>query len=254
MYLDRYTCWSFQETEGTHEFFADCETLKQLVQRTEIFDMWCQWCGPRIVNRSRYPSRDQTTLFPQAQIQPYTAQIHNFSKRIVSYYRKPTLFEAPLRAYKFVILTDHKPLLTFMQRTPDSQKLRRWQDLLMTFDCTTKHTARKDYHITDALSRMHKYAGVSNTKDNLIPYVVDSTSIRPLQEITSKHMKLSDYSTISSPTLNHPDHNMPSCGDIKSIHVDCDLNNCRGRAGAARHHHSSPYLNEADMETSSNDD
>ena len=56
-------------------------------------------------------------------------------------------FEAQLRAYKFMIMTDHKPLLTFIERTTDSRKVRRQQVVRITFESTMEHTARKDNHI-----------------------------------------------------------------------------------------------------------
>ena len=141
-----------------------------------------------------------------------------------------------------------------MQQTLDSQKLRRYQDFLVTFDCTIEHTAGKDNHIADALSRIYTYLGVSTTEDDLIPHSVDSTTIRPLQQINSNHINLSDHSTTSSPTSNHQYHNMPPCRGINFTHVDCDFNKCRGRAETAGHYHSCLYLYEENMELNSEDD
>ena len=114
-----------------------------------------------------------------------------------------------------------------------------------------EHNARKDNHIAGAQSRMHKYPAVFTTEDELIPYSVNSTTIRPLQEITSNHINLSDSSTTSSPTSNYASYNMPSCGAINFNHVDCDFNKCRGRAEIAGHYHSCPNLDEEDMEVTS---
>ena len=124
----------------------------------------------------------------------------------------------------------------------------------MSFDCTIQHTSRKDNHITDALSRMHKYLGVSTTEDDLIPYSVDSTIIRLLQEITSNYINLSDHSTTSSPTSDHPYHNMPPRGAINFTHVDYDFNKCSSRAETVEHYRSCPYLDEEAMELTSEDD
>ena len=124
----------------------------------------------------------------------------------------------------------------------------------MTLDYTIEHTVGKDNYIADALSRMHKYTGLSTTKDNLIPHSVNSTTIKPLQEITTHHINLSDHSTTSSPTSNHLYHNMPSHGAINCNHVNCDFNKCRGRAKIAARHHSCPYLDEENMEDTSEDD
>ena len=141
-----------------------------------------------------------------------------------------------------------------MQRIPDSQKLRRWQDFLMSFDCIIEHTAGKDNHIADTLSRMHKYSGIFITEDNFIPYSVDSTSIRPLQEINSNYINLSDHSTTSPSTSNHQCHNIPPHAAINFTHVECDFHKCRGTAETARHNHSCLYRDEEDMQLTSEDD
>ena len=131
---------------------------------------------------------------------------------------------------------------------PNSQKLRRWQDCPMTCDCTIKDTSGKDNHIADTLSRMQKYPGISTTKDDLIPYSVHSITIKPLQEIPSNHINLSDPSTTSSPTSNQPYTEMPPCRAINFTHVACAFNKCRGRAETTGHYNSCPYLAEDDME------
>ena len=117
-----------------------------------------------------------------------------------------------------------------------------------------EHTAGNDNHIADSLSSMDKYPGVSTTEDNLIPCSVDSTTIRPWQEITSNHIKLSDHSTTSYPTSNHPYYNMLSREAINCHHVDCDFNKCSGRAETTGHCHSCSYLDEEDMQLTSEDD
>ena len=83
---------------------------------------------------------------------------------------------------------------------------------------------------------------------------MDSTTIRLLQEITRNHTNLSYHSTTSSPTSNEPYHNIPSGRAINFNHVDCDFNKCRGRAEIAGHDRSCPYLDEEDMEVTSEDD
>ena len=101
---------------------------------------------------------------------------------------------------------------------------------------------------------MYTYLGVSTTEDDLIPHSVDSTTIRPLQEITSNHINLADHSTISSSTSNYPYHKMPSRGAINYNHVHYDFNKCRDRAEVTGRHHRCPYLDEEDMEVASEDD
>lgn len=153
----------------------------------------------------------------------------------------------------FVILTHYKPLLTCMQRTQDSQKVRRWQDFLMTFAYTIKHTVGKDNHISDALFRMHEHSSIATTAYNLIRHRVDPTTITHLQEINSNPINLSDHSTTSSYTLKRLYPNISSRGDINYIQVDWDFDKCRGRAKFVAYDNSCLYLDEEHMEHTSKD-
>ena len=124
----------------------------------------------------------------------------------------------------------------------------------MMCDCTIEHTARKDNDITDAGSRIHKYASVSTIEDDLILHSVDSTTIRTSQEITSNHIKLSDHSITFSLMSKHPYYNMPPCGAVNFTDIDCELNTYRDRAETAAHNHSCTYLDQEDVELTSEDD
>ena len=95
---------------------------------------------------------------------------------------------------------------------------------------------------------MYKYPGVYTPENHFIPYTVDSTSIRPLQGITSNLNNLSDHDVISFPTSNNLHEDIPSRRAIIFNLVDYDLNTYRGRAEIARHHHSCLYLDEEDIE------
>jgi hypothetical protein len=257
-----YSKWIWTDTHD-----KAFKRLKELVNSPQILRPWnneskepkyliCDasdvglgsWIGQGTLDSIR-PACFHSRKFNPAQLRYPT-----FQKELLAIIDSLHFFEAQLRGNKFVILTDHKPLLTFTQRTPDSQKLRRWQDFLMTFDCHIEHTAGKDNHIADALSRMHKYPGITTTEDDFIPHRIDSTVIRPLQEITSNHIYLSEHSSTSTPSSYHSENNMPSRGAINFHHVDCDFNKCRGRSETVGHHHSCPYLDEEDMELTSEDD
>ena len=194
------------------------------------------------------------SCFHSQKFNPAQLRCLTFQKEWLAIIKTLYFFEDQLRGHQFVIMTDHKPLLPIVQRTPGTGKLRSWWDFLMSFNCTREHTAGKDNYITDALPRMNIYVGISTTKDHLIPHGVDSTTIRSLQEITSNHINLFDHSTTSSPTSNHPCHNMPSCRPINFNRVKCDFNKCIWRAEIRGHHHSCPYPGEEDMEVTSKND
>ena len=194
----------------------ECKELKYLICDASDVGLG-SWIGQGTLDAIR-PS-----CFHSLKLNPGQLRYPIFLKAMLAIIDSLHFFEAQLRGYQFVILTDHKLLLTFMQRTQNSKKVKRWQDYLMTFDGTIEYTAGKDNHIADALSRMHKYPSISATEDDLIPQSIDSTTIKPLQEITSNHINLSDHSTTSSPTLNYPYHILQSCGAINFTHVDCDF-------------------------------
>ena len=61
-----------------------------------------------------------TRKFNPAQLNYPTLQ-----KELLAIIDSLKFFEAQLRGTKFTILTDHKPLETFMDRTQATQKLRR---------------------------------------------------------------------------------------------------------------------------------
>ena len=124
----------------------------------------------------------------------------------------------------------------------------------MIFDYTIEHTARKDNHIADALSRVHKFPGTCTTKHDLIPHSVDAIMIRPLQQITSNHINIADHSTTTSWHSNQLCTNMPPYRAINLLHIDCDFNKCSGRAETDRYQHSCLYLVEDGMEQNREDD
>ena len=77
------------------------------------------WMGQGTLDAIR-PSCFHSQKFNPAQLRYSTYQ-----KELLTIIDSLHYFEAQVRGHKFVIVTDHKPLLTFRQRTPDSQKLRR---------------------------------------------------------------------------------------------------------------------------------
>ena len=56
-----------------------------------------------------------------------------------------------------------------MDRTQPTQKLRRWQEFLGSFDQTIVHTAGEDNYIADALSRNYKRPSTSTDEEDYIP-------------------------------------------------------------------------------------
>ena len=124
----------------------------------------------------------------------------------------------------------------------------------MTINCTILHTAGNDKCIADALSTMKKYQRVSTTEDNLILYSVDSTTIRPSQDVTYNHINLSGHCATSSPASDHQYHNMPPYRAINFTNVNYRFTKCRSRAKTIGHYHRYPYLDKEDVELTNEDD
>ena len=60
-----------------------------------------------------------------------------------------------------------------MDRIQPTQKLRRWQDFLGSFDQTIVHTAGKENYIVDALSRNYQRPSTSTEEEDYIPQSID---------------------------------------------------------------------------------
>jgi len=68
-------------------------------------------------------------------------------------------FRGELQGQKVIVLTDHKPLVTFMTTWQDKQMKIRWQQVMSEFDITIEHIEGKENFITDTLSRVGTYKG-----------------------------------------------------------------------------------------------
>ena len=149
-----------------------------------------------------------------------------------------------MRGTKFPILTDHKPLETFMDRTQATQKLRRWQEFLASFAQTIVHTAGKENYIADALFRNYKRPSTSMQEEDYIPQSIDNTTLHrapslptPSNTITCNH--------ISVPPLT-PEMSEYLSSASNFSHTDCEYNLCRSSGKAAGHHHSRHYQDDND--------
>ena len=146
------------------------------------------WLGQGTLDRIR-PAR-----FYSRKFNPTQFSYHTLQKEILAIIDSLKFFEPHLRGTKFTILTDHKPLETFMDRTQPTQKLRRWQQLVLSFDQIIGHTAGKENFITDAISKMYIRIGISTQEQNCILDSIDNTTLQriptqptPSNKITCNH-------------------------------------------------------------------
>ena len=96
------------------------------------------WEGQRTLDTIRQ------SCFHSQQFNLAYLRCFTYQKELFAIINSLHLFKAQLRGHKCVILTDYKLLLTFMQGRTCSQKVWRWQDLVITFACIIEHTGGKD--------------------------------------------------------------------------------------------------------------
>jgi len=158
-------------------------------------------------------------------------------------------FEAQIRDYKFTVLTDYQPLLSFLRPRQTSQTLARWQAYMREFDLGIEHTAGKENLWADALSRKHKYFLDPNEEQDFIPqslYHTEDNSNLQDTSITTNNLSISPIPQ---------EITMVSRGCINFRHMDYDYNKCAGRDESLSHHPSCPYLddeNDGDYEDYNN--
>ena len=137
------------------------------------------------------------------------------------------------------ILTEHKPLETFMDRTQASQELRRWQEFLVSFDQTIVHTAGKENFIADAISTNYKRIGTTTVEENFTPESIDNSTLHrtptlpaPPNTNTCNHLSLPPLTTDMSEYQS-------SASDFSHTHSQYYL--CRSRGKAAGNYQTYPY-------------
>jgi len=196
------------------------------------------WMGEGTLNSIR-PARFHSRKFNPAQLNYPT-----YDKELLAIHDSLHLFEAQLLPLEqFTILTDHKPLLSFIDNTHDSQRRSRIADYMQRFNAKIEFTAGKENLIADALSRVHKYPGRPTSGKDFIPQYINPP---PVYYISNKLLFSDTYNSIPITSITSTATTMVSRGAINFKHVDCDYNNCRGREISLRYHSSCPFMDEDD--------
>jgi len=161
-----------------------------------------------------------------------------YQKELLAIVDSLKFFEAQLREYKFTVLTDHQPLLSFLRPRQTSQKLARWQAYIGKFDVVIEHMAGKENLLAGALSRKHKYSLNPTEEQDFITQSIDPTEDNgnlPDTSITTNNLSISPIPEGIT---------MVSRGCINFKHTDCDYNKCACRDERLGHHLSCPYLDD----------
>ena len=65
-------------------------------------------------------------------------------------------FRSQLVGYKVIILTDHKPLTSFMKQDQETERKHKYQEILSQFDHEIRHVKGEENILSDTLSRIYK--------------------------------------------------------------------------------------------------
>ena len=132
--------------------------------------------------------------FHSRKFNPYQQSYHTTDKELLAIVDALEHFRSVLSGTSFTILTDHKPLVTFLkQHDLVDDKHVRWQHIISQFDCTIQYLPGEHNTIADSLSRVYKNPGLSPLSGDLIPAATDPPTSKQLQQSPSKH-------TSNSPT------------------------------------------------------
>jgi len=88
-------------------------------------------------------------------------------------------FRGELQSYKVIVLTDHKPLVTFMTTWQDKKMKIRWQQVMSEFDITIEHIEGKENFIADTLSRAGTYKGSASLSSSDLSSLPNHTHTLP---------------------------------------------------------------------------
>ena len=196
--------------------------------------------GQGTLDRIR-PARFHSRKFNPAHLSSRTLQ-----KGLLAISDSLKFFEAQLRGTKFTILTDYKPLETFMDRIRASQKLRQWQEFLVSSDQTIVHTAGKKNFITDSISAKYIRIGTLTEDEDFISGSIANPTLHGTPTLsTPAHTITYDHFSIPPLTSDMLEYES-SARDIS--HTECKCNLCRRRGKAAGHQHTCPYQDDDDWE------
>jgi len=117
-------------------------------------------------------------------------------------------FRGELQINKVIVLTDHKPLVTFMTTWQDKQMKIRWQQVMSEFDITIEYIEGKENFIANTLSRARTYKGSASPSSSDLSSTLNHTPILP-PPVTVNHIFISHPHLQPPPTNTKYPTSMP---------------------------------------------
>jgi len=117
-------------------------------------------------------------------------------------------FRGELQGLKVIVLTNHKPLVTFMTTWQDKQMKIRWQQIISEFDITIENIEGKENFIADTLSRAGTYKGSASPASSDLSSLPNHTHTLP-PPVVVHHIFISHPHLRPPPTNTNHSNSMP---------------------------------------------
>jgi len=117
-------------------------------------------------------------------------------------------FRGELQGHKVIVLTDHKPLVTFITRWQDKQMKIRGQQIMREFNIIIEHIEEKENFIADILSRAGTYKGSASPSSSDLSSTPNHTPKLP-PPIVVNHIFISHPHLLPPPTTTNYPTSMP---------------------------------------------
>jgi len=116
--------------------------------------------------------------FHSRKFNPAQENFSTFDKELLAIVDALEHFRSELTGCSFIILTDHKPLVSFHTQYDRTGKLCRWQQIIHLFQCKIQYIRGNKNVIADALSRVFLNLYLVPSQSDFISHSIDS--IQPL--------------------------------------------------------------------------
>jgi len=113
-------------------------------------------------------------------------------------------FRRQLQVHKVIVLTDHKPIVTFMTTWQNKQMKIMWQQVMSEFDITIEYIEGKKNFISDTLSRVGTYKGPASPSSSDLSASPNHTPTLPPPVVVNHILILHPYLLPPPINTNYP--------------------------------------------------
>jgi len=148
--------------------------------------------------------------FHSRKFNPAEENYSTFDKELLAIVDILEHFRSELTGCSYIILIDHKRLVSFPTQYNQTRKQCRWQQIIYQFRCKIQHIGGNKNVIADALSRVFINPSLVPSLSDFIPHSIDSS--QPLPTFQAPQDFSRRFKVISSPpkgTTNNSSHRIP---------------------------------------------